>query len=89
MKAALDQRHDHFISIIDECVRSGRRRSEVAAFLAREYGLDAMTIAGLVASHGASRARRSITAAVSSAYVACVGFAQRHEQVDVPFLTFI
>lgn len=83
------ERQEQFYALIEECLAQGRRRSEIAALLAREYDLDAVAIAGLIASHAARRIRRSASAALTSAYIAFVGLASKHEQVDVPFLTFI
>ena len=84
-----DVKPEIFLAIIDECVRNGRRRSEIAAFLAREYELEAGMIAKLIAAHGARCAARSLSAGLASLYIFFVGLAQRHEQVDVPFVNFI
>ena len=78
-----------FFAIIDECARNGRRRSEIAAFLAREYELDAIAIAKLIAAHGALSAQRAVSAKLAGFYIAFIAFVQRHEQVDVPFVNFI
>lgn len=51
------------LDVIDECVRDGRRRNEIAAFLAREYGLDAGSITRLIADHRARTAGRPRAAA--------------------------
>lgn len=51
------------LDVVDECVSNGRRRSEIAAFLAREYGLDAGSITRLLAAHGARTAGRARSAA--------------------------
>jgi hypothetical protein len=78
---------DPLLEIVEECVRDGRRRNEIAAFLAREYGLDARAIARLIADHGAGdgagRARRVGAAgltALTALYLAVLSVLQRQAE---------
>lgn len=74
------ERPDLMMEVIEECERNGRRRIEIAAFLAREYGLEVHAINRLMADHSISRASRTAVRAVASVGVAVATFVQRHTQ---------
>jgi hypothetical protein len=75
----MTDRSEAMMELIDECERSGRRRTEIAAFLAREYGLDCSAINRLMSEH-VVRAGRLAGRAAAAAAVAAVTFVQRHTQ---------
>jgi hypothetical protein len=80
---------DALVEIAEECLANGRTRSEVAAFLVREYALDLGGVMKVMAHREARSARRHFRAAVAAAFVAVVATANREGQFDVPFLSFI
>ncbi|QCI63475.1 hypothetical protein [Phreatobacter stygius] len=83
MEHDLDQTPDLLLEVVDECVRAGRRRNEIAAFLAREYGLDAGSIARLIADHGARQTRQAVSAGITASaalYLAVLSLLQRQAQ---------
>lgn len=88
----LDQTPELLLEVVDECVRAGRRRNEIAAFLAREYGLDAGTIARLIADHGARQPRRSMSTgltALTALYLAVLSLLQRQAQEQGELMPFL
>jgi HD-like signal output (HDOD) protein len=83
------QKPDLMIDLIEECERSGRRRIEIAAFLAREYGLEANAINRLMADHQASRAGRTAFQAVAAVVLAVTTFAHRQTQEHAEFVPLL
>lgn len=77
------------VDLAEECLASGKTRSEVAAFLVREYALDLGGVMKVLAHREARSARRQFRAAAAAVFVAVVATANREGQFDVPFLSFI
>ena len=80
---------DALVDLADECLANGKTRSEVAAFLAREYALDLGGVMTVLARRESRSARRQFRAAVAAVFVAVVAVANREGQLDVPFISFI
>ncbi|QCK88318.1 hypothetical protein E8L99_22415 [Phreatobacter aquaticus] len=78
--ALTTERPDLMMDVIEECERNGRRRIEIAAFLAREYGLEANAINRLMADHQATKAARTAFRAVAAVVLAVTTFAHRQTQ---------